>query len=636
MLYKTWLEHNADAGVVYAIHFNHAVILSNMGDLEGARAALAEAVRINPDFYPAYINYGHVLERMGLNGDGVSQWYTVSNRLGTVNGENVTYKLSALKQIGRLLEKSNFDAHAEDALRLSLEINANQSDVIQHWVSLRQRQCKWPVIKPWSTITRKQLLDGISTLSLDAYTDDPLLQLANAYIYARDDVGQPKSTYHGGHAKVRAAAHPTRRKIGYVSSDLREHAVGFLTAEIYGLHDREKVEVFTYYCGIPSNDAIHQKVKQTSDHWCDIAAMSDDQAADKIAADGIEILIDLNGYTNGARTKVFAMSPAPVNVNWLGYPGTLGSPYFHYIIADEFIIPPQFEKYYSERVMRIPCYQSNDRGRQVAPGTPTRAEHGLPEEGTIFCCFNGVHKITQFTWARWMTILKSVPGSVLWLLEGIDTTNARLKEQAQAAGVDPARIVFAGKRSNPHHLARYPLADLFLDTSPYGAHTTCSDALWMGVPVLTLAGRGFASRVCGSLITSAGLADLICTTPDEFVARAIELGTDREQRESLRARLKANRDTCVLFDTPLLVRSLEDVYARMWEEYVSGKMPRPNLINLDIYNDIGIALDQDDVELLAVPDYEEKYRAELAKRDVLGYLPPDPRLWPGSSPTVKV
>lgn len=636
MLYQTWLEHNGDNAVAYAIHFNHAVVLSGMGNLEGARAALAEAIRINPDFYPAYINYGHVLERLGLSGDGVNQWYTISNRLAAVNGDNVSYKLAALKQIGRLLEKANFDVHAEDALRLSLEINANQSDVIQHWVSLRQRQCKWPVIKPWSTITREQLLDGISTLSLDAYTDDPLLQLANAYIYARDDVGQPKLNFHGGHAQVRAQAHPTRRKIGYISSDLREHAVGFLTSEIYGLHDREKVEVFVYYCGIPSSDAIYQRVKATSDHWYNIAGMSDQKAAEQIAADGIEILIDLNGYTNGARTQVFGMYPAPINVNWLGYPGTLGSPYHHYIIADDFLIPPESEHYYSERVMRIPCYQPNDRGRAVTPGTPQRAVHGLPEDGVVFCCFNGLHKITSFTWARWMSILHQVPGSVLWLLEGIETTHARLKEQAAAAGIDPARIIFAPKRSNPNHLARYPLADLFLDTSPYGAHTTCSDALWMGVPVLTLAGRCFAARVCGSLITSAGLGDLVCTTPEEYVAKAVELGHDRAKREAYRARLKDGRDTCVLFDTPLLVRSLEDVYARMWAEYTAGKMPRPDLTNLEVYNDIGIALDQDNVELLTVPDYEEKYRAELARRDAFGYLPPDPRLWRGTGATVKV
>jgi hypothetical protein len=221
-------------------------------------------------------------------------------------------------------------------------------------------------------------------------------------------------------------------------------------------------------------------------------------------------------------------------------------------------------------------------------------------------------------------------------LEGIETTHTRLKEQAAAAGIDPARIIFAPKRSNPNHLARYPLADLFLDTSPYGAHTTCSDALWMGVPVLTLAGRCFAARVCGSLITSAGLGDLVCTTPDEYVAKAVELGLDAAKRDAYRTRLKAGRDTCVLFDTPLLVRSLEDVYARMWAEYTAGKMPRPDLTNLDVYNDIGIALDQDNVELLAVPDYQDKYRAELARRDAFGYLPPDRRLWPGTGTTVKV
>ena len=636
MLYQAWIEHNGDNPVLYAVHFNHAVVLSNAGNLDGAKHALTEAIRLNPDFYPAYINFGHVLERQGLNGDGVSQWYTVSNRLGVINGENVGYKQAALKQIGRLLEKSNFDAHAEDALRISLEINPNQSDVIQHWVSLRQRQCEWPVIKPWANVTRKQLLDGISTLSLDAYTDDPLFQLANAYVYARDDVGQPKASFHAGHAGVIARADPVRRKIGYVSSDLREHAVGFLTTEIYGLHDRSKVEVFVYYCGIASKDAIHLKIKESCDHWVDLTGMGDEAAAEKIAADGIEILIDLNGYTNGARSKVFAMRPAPINVNWLGYPGTLGSPYHHYIIADDFIIPPESELYYSEKVVRIPCYQPNDRGREVAPQPPRRQDHGLPEDGVIFCCFNGVHKITTFTWSRWMAILNQVPGSVLWLLEGIDTTNARLKELAKAAGVDPARIIFAGKRANPVHLARYPLADLFLDTTPYGAHTTCSDALWMGVPVLTLAGRGFASRVCGSLITSAGIGELVCTTPEEYVARAVELGLNKAKRDALRARLVAGRDTCVLFDTPLLVASLEKVYAQMWDEYVQGKMPRPDLANLDAYNDIGIELDQDNVELLAVPDYLDRYRDALAKKDEFGYLRADSRLWAGGSDTVKV
>jgi predicted O-linked N-acetylglucosamine transferase (SPINDLY family) len=635
-LYATWIEHNGDNPILYAVHFNHAVVLSNTGNLEGAKHALMEAIRLNPDFYPPYINLGHVMERMGLNGDAVGHWYAVSNRLATVTGDNVGYKTAALKQVGRLLEKSNYDAHAEDALRLSLELNPNQSDVIQHWVSLRQRQCKWPVIRPWSTVTRHQLLDGISTLSLDAYSDDPLLQLANAYVYAKVDVGQPPVSFHEGHAAIRAAAHPTRRKIGYISSDLREHAVGFLTTEIYGLHDRSKVEVFVYYCGIPSSDEIHLRVKETSDHFLDLAGMNDEEASRRMAADGIEILIDLNGYTNGARSKVFAMRPAPINVNWLGYPGTLGSPYHHYIIADDFIIPPGSELYYAEKVLRLPCYQPNDRKRVVSNQPPTRKDVGLPEDGTVFCCFNGVHKITHFTWSRWMTILKQVPGSVLWLLEGIDTTSARLKELAAAAGVAPERLVFAAKRRNPDHLARYSLADLFLDTSPYGAHTTCSDALWMGVPVLTLVGRGFASRVCGSLISAAGLGELVCETPEDFIAKAVELGLDKAKRDALREKLLANRDTCVLFDTPLLVSRLEGLYQQMWDEYTAGKMPRPDLANLDVYNDIGIALDKDGVDMLTVPNYLDLYRDALKAKNEFSYLRPDSRLWAGGPDTVKI
>lgn len=248
----------------------------------------------------------------------------------------------------------------------------------------------------------------------------------------------------------------------------------------------------------------------------------------------------------------------------------------------------------------------------------------------VYCCFNGIHKITRFTWARWMKILHEVPGSVLWLLAGtLEPTHTRLKEAATDAGVDPARIIFAPRTINPHHLARHPLADLFLDTSPYGAHTTSSDALWMGVPVLTLVGRCFASRVCGSLVKSAGLEELICNTPDQYVDLAIELGRNRVRLQEIRRRLAANRDSCVLFNTPWIAASLEAAYEQMWVEYKAGKLPRPNLTNLDVYHDISVALDKDDVELLTMPNYLEHYRQRLAEKDAYAYLPPYGRLWPG-------
>ena len=626
-LYRDWIAYNQDHKLLHAIYFNYGVILTGANQLPEAKQAMMDAIRVNPDFFPAYINLGHVCERMGAAGEGVNHWYALVNRLGPVTGENVDFKTAALKQVARILERYQVDPKAEEALNLSLALNPNQSDALQHFVSLRQRQVRWPVIKPWASVTRTQLLNGISALSLGAHTDDPLLQLGNSYRYAKDQVGQPKISFKDRHAALKAETGPLR--IGYLSSDLREHAIGFLTAEMYGLHDRKKVEVFAYYCGPELTDSTMDRIKAGVDHWIDLSSMNDEVAARRIADDKIQILVDINGYTNSARSKVLAMRPAPIIVNWLGFPGTMGTPYHNYIVADEYIIPPGSERYYTEKVLRLPCYQPNDRKRLITKEAPVRADAKLPEDALVFCCFNGIHKITPFTWRRWMQILKAVPNSVLWLLDGMAPTNKRLKELAVEHGVDAERIIFARKKHNPDHLARYPLADLFLDTTPYGAHTTSSDALWMGVPVLTFPGRSFASRVCGSLVTSAGLPELVCATPDEFVARAIELGNDKAKLAAVRAKLAKLRDTCVLFDTPLLVSKFEALYQEMWRDFVTDKLPCPNLANLEIYNDIGVELDQDDVEMLVVADYEERYRQKLAQKSEFYHLCEDGRLWTG-------
>ncbi len=627
-LYRAWIENNSDSGLLHAIYFNYGVVLTAANELTAARAAHAEAIRLKPDFYPPYINLGHVLDRMGAGGDAVLQWQQVVNRLAVVSGENINFRQVALKQIGRVLERGFLDANAEEALRLGLDVNPEQNDVIQHYVSLRQRQCKWPVIAPFGLATREKLLGGISALSLAAYTDDPFLQLANGYRYCKNVIGKAKATFDGVHpARLKSRKPGGRLKIGYLSSDLREHAIGFLMSEVFELHDRSKVEIYLYYCGIPQDDEVKARIKPTGDHWIDVGPMSDEAAAQRMVDDEIDILIDVNGYTNGARMKVLAMRPAPIIVNWLGFPGSMGSPHHHYIISDDFIIPKESEIFYSEKVMRLPCYQPNDRRRVVAKNVPTRTDVGLPEDAMVFCCFNGVHKITSFTWKRWMSILAAVPNSVLWLLDSIQTTNERLKELAKQHGIASERIIFAGKRRNADHLARYVLADLFLDTVPYGAHTTSSDALWMGVPVLTLVGRSFASRVCGSLVKSAGMEEMICATPEEYVAKAIALGKAAEQRAALRRRLQANRDTCVLFNTPLLVSKLEGLYAEMWKDYTDGKLPRADLANLDVYNDIGSAIDRDDIETMLVPNYLDLYRERLAAQDRYAMLPRDPRLW---------
>ena len=358
--------------------------------------------------------------------------------------------------------------------------------------------------------------------------------------------------------------------------------------------------------------------------------MDDASAAKRIFADEIQILVDLNGYTKDARTRVFARRPAPVNVNWFGYPGTMGSPYHHYIVADDTIIPPELEAFYTEKVLRLPCYQPNDRKRIIAQQSPTRAEAGLPEGEIVFCCLNGLQKLNMPTFALWMKILATVPRSVLWLLSGTPETNERLRRAGAQFGIAPDRIVFAQKKSNGEHLARYSLADMFLDNMPYGAHTTAADSLWMGVPVLTLPGSGFAARVCASVIRAAGGDELIATDADDYVGRAVTLARDRPRLHALRKRLIDNRDTCALFDTPQLVRALEALYRQMWSDFVRGNLPRPDLRNLDIYADIALELDHEAIGLLNAADYPSIYRAALQHRDRFSPIGPDLRLWRGA------
>ncbi|MBI0537828.1 glycosyl transferase [Roseomonas sp. KE2513] len=623
-LYKTWLALNAGHPGAPAIYFNYAVCLSDSGDLPGAINALRETIRIKPDFGPPHINLGGLLERMGQAGPAVETWLAFANAQSGVTPDALNYKLLALKQAGRVLEAAQEDTAAEDALRQSLELNHDQPDVVQHLIALRQRQCKWPVLAASNRLEQPKLQSAISPLSAAYLTDDPVFHLATAYNYARRSLGRPPRPRL---MEVPRAPEPGRRlRVGYLSSDLRDHAVGFAMTDVLESHNRENIEVFAYYCGINTADETHRRSKRAVDHWTDLNGIDDARAAQLIRQHGIDILVDLNGYTKDARTKVFAMRPAPIAVNWFGFPGSMGSPYHHYIVADDVIIPPESEAYYSERVLRLPCYQPNDRKRVIGPAL-TRQQVGLPEDAFVFCCLNGMQKLTPRCFARWMTILRAVPGSVLWLFSGTADTNERLRAQALAAGVAPDRLIFAGRMPNPQHLARMQLADLFIDNFPYGAHTTASDALWVGLPILALSGRSFATRVCASLVTAARLPEMVCHTPESYVARAIELAQDRQQLAALRARLRANRDTCILFDTPGLVRSLEALYGQMQEDRRAGTLPRPDLANLDIYHEIAAAEDLDAMETLDAAAYLARYQERLAELDADFPIRPDGRLW---------
>ncbi len=622
-LYSAWIEHNQKHPLLYAVLFNYAVTLSDAEQLEPARHCLERAIALNPDFMPAYINLGRIHERLGSVGLALAQWSAALARLSAVTGSAVSHKTTTLNQSARALEAADQDESAEQMLRHSLELDATQREAIQHLVALRQRQCEWPAVLPSERVSLTQLIEGLSPLSAAALSDDPLLQLAIAGHYNQLDVGEPATSI-APCSRVTAGKGPLR--VGYLSSDLREHAVGYLMTEVFALHDRERVEVFAYYCGPASNDPLHQHFKATAHHFAELGPLSDGEAARRIADDNVQLLVDLNGYTRDARLKVVAQRPAPVIVNWLGFPGSMASPYHHYLIADDFIVPESHEHYYSEKVVRLPCYQPSLRTRGVAPNSPSRADVGLPEAATVFCCFNGAHKIHPFMFERWLMILARVPGSVLWLLGSNDATNERLRNYAAARGIAKERLVFAQKLANPHHLARYALADLFLDTTPYGAHTTASDALWSSVPVLTLSGRSFASRVCGSLVRAAGIPEFVCETPQQFVESAVRYGNDRSLLAPLRQRLRSGRDTSTLFDMPGLVRHLEGLYSEMWQAHESGNLPRPDLRNLDVYLEVGEKQGLDTLEVQPLPDYQSRWLERLARRHQYRPIAADARL----------
>jgi predicted O-linked N-acetylglucosamine transferase (SPINDLY family) len=625
-LYKAWIGANAGHPLLYVAYFNCSAVDGQAGDTAAAMASLRQSIAINPDFMPAYINLGGFLERSGAADQAVELWRAAVNRPAAITGNGVSYAVTLCKQIARVLTERQQVEAAEAAIQQCLEMDPHQTDIIEQYVAVRLAQCKWPAIIPSERVSRKALMKGIHPLSMAVYSDDPLLQLASADRYVRlaEGDGVPSTAADRRHAPIE----PGRRlRVGYISSDLRDHAVGYLMVEFFELQRNTDLDVYVYYCGPESNSALHTRYKTIVPNWTDIRKLSDEEAAQKIAADGIDILIDVNGHTRDARAGVFARRPAPIQVNWLGYPGTMGTPHHHYIVADDYIIPPESEMYYSERVLRLPCYQPNDRNRVVAEKRPTRSEAGLPDDAFVFCCFNGTHKISKFTFERWLQILTRAPGSVLWLLDASAETKNRLAGYAEQKGVARERLVFAPKMANPHHLARYPLADLFLDTSPYGAHTTASDALWMGVPVLTLAGRAFASRVCGSLVRAAGLTDLVVTRPQDYVDRAVALAHDRSAIQAYKAQLDANRLNCRLFDTQKLVDGLVELYRGMADDYRQGCLPRPDLTGLEPYLNAGLAHDHEAEEMLSVADYHGLYKRALTRLHGVRAIRADGRLW---------
>ncbi len=630
-LYETWLRHHPADPLRYAAYFNYGVLSGDAGDPAQAVRAYDEATRLAPNFLPAYVNSGLALERMGRLGLAIEQWQHVAERLATIDGDCIGLGMTALRNIARAAINMGDYHTAEAAIQRCLEVDPHQRDAISSRIVVRQLQCKWPVLSPCGRLTRAAQMAAITPMSLAILADDPIFQLANAWRHAELDVIRLSGPHVSGRWVLPDCAPFVERplRIGYISSDLREHAIGYLIAELFDLHNRARVEVFAYSNSKREPDPMQARITRAVDHWTDFAGWSDKAKACRIVHDEIDILVDIDGHTEDVQANLFALRPAPVIVNWLGYPGSMGTPHHQYIIADPEIIPPDHEKYYSERVLRLPCYQPTDRRRAIAQ-TPSRSAMGLSEGAMVYCCFNATHKITSVMFRSWMTILARVPHAVLWLLSTDAATDERLRQQAVSHDISADRLVFAERRPNAEHLARYPLADLFLDTSPYGrSPSTASDALWMGVPVLTIVGLGFAARVCTSLVRAAGLAELACDGPGAYEDRAVELGTRPDILTAFREWLRVNRDHCTLFDMPLLVTRLEALYEQMWDEYRSGCIPEPDLANLAIYNEIGGGLDHEAAVHRDLRAYEEQYATALVYRRSISPIPRDRRLCGG-------
>ena len=356
-------------------------------------------------------------------------------------------------------------------------------------------------------------------------------------------------------------------RLGYVSSDFRTHAVAFLATEVWERHDRARFETYAYSIAPPEASPLGARVAAAFSHFTDCSAETPDDTARRIRDDGIDILIDLNGYTTHARPEIFALRPAPVQINWLGYLGTLGAPWYDYVISDRFATPEEQQAFFTERFLTMPhCLFPSDPRRSIAATVPSRAECGLPEQGFVFCCFNTPYKILPPVFDVWMRLLSQVPGSTLWLSPGYPVACANLRQEAAARGVDPRRLVFAPRVDLPQHLARHAHADLFLDTSPYNAGTTANDALFMGVPVLTCSGETMASRIAGSQLHAIGLPELVTISLAAYEALALRLAGEPEALAALRARLTANRHSQPLFDMARYTQDFEALLLHTWDE----------------------------------------------------------------------
>ncbi len=563
-LYQAWVEGNAQSPFLPVACYNWGTLLGAARRHTDAEQAYRRALALSPGFHQARLNLGHQLEHTGRVEEALAEWRAVDEALASPPGQPLSdelleLKLHALNNSARLLETHKQFAQSQALMKRSLELNPRQSDVIQHYVHIRQKQCDWPVYQPVGQVTHNQLLVGTSLLAMLSASDDPALQLMVAQRFVHEKVLAYKDKPLHSHPASRLARQG-RIKVGYLSGDLCMHAVGLLTPELFELHDRERFEVYAFCWSREDGTAQRARILKAMDHHVRLAGVDDFTAARLIAQAGIDVLVDLQGLTSGARPNILAYRPAPIQVSYLGLPATSALPGVDWIIADRFVMQPEYLPYCTEKPIYLEhCYQVSDRQREVAP-PPTRATYNLPESAFVFCSFNNNHKFSEEVFASWMRILQQVPNSVLWLLADNEWAKANMIRAAAAQGIAEQRLIFAPRVAPAEYLARFALADLVLDTFPYNAGTTASDCLWMGTPILTRSGRTYISRMAGSLLSNVGLPDLITYSLAEYEHRAVQIGQNPARAQSYKRYLQEHGRQSKLFDIPGLVRDLESKF----------------------------------------------------------------------------
>lgn len=570
-LYETWLKHN-DSPVSYAAYFNLAVVLDQQKESQKAEQAYRDAIKIHPDFMQGLFNLGANLERQNRIQEALEQWRGIvaSYEYLELSDEDKKIYILALNSLGRVLENERQFQEAEQFLTQSLLLSPEQPKVISHWVHLRQKQCEWPVYKSVLGVTEKAMREGTSALAILSSTNDPQEQLENSLYFVSEKVDKNLPQL----AANQAPYNHKKLRIGYLSSDFRTHAVSLLTVEMYELHNRDKFEIYGFCLTPPDDSQLRARVVAAMDYFIPVAHLSDEEAAKTIHAHEIDLLVDLQGLTSGVRPNILAYRPAPVQVTYLGFPGTTALPNIDYVIGDEFLIPPELAAYFTETPLYMPhVFQVSDRKRPVGQ-KPTREVNNLPEDAFVFCSFNNNYKITQEMFACWMRILKRVPNSVLWLLADNQWAHENMVNTAVAHGIDKERLIFASRVNPPDYLARYQIADLFLDCTPFNGGTTANDALFMGLPILTLSGKTFASRMAGSLLHSLSLDELITYNFEDYEEKAVWLANNRQHVADLRRNLEARRSTCHLFNMPKQVRDIEALYEKAIAQGIPNKQTK--------------------------------------------------------------